>query len=179
MEEKVKALSKQLEEKKKEDELSDLKRIKREARDEAAKGVLANLDVLHQKLVLLESTASKINHKSKSEIAMVLACFQANKTVPAFAAKLVLKLLSTKEEEAILDKEQNLFKQFAMAPMPRAWHPDMYSSGAAFGPHIMQPPFSPWNRPQGLARPRMTQARGNGLCFRCKRPGHQIRDCPN
>lgn len=60
-----------MEEKKKEDELSDLERIKREARDEAAKGVLANLDVLHQKLVLLESTASKINHKSKSEIAMV------------------------------------------------------------------------------------------------------------
>ncbi len=76
------------------------------------------MDILHQKLILLESLAAKVEISKKSEISMILARFQANKPTPRFAAALVLELLSSKEEEAILDKEQKLMKQFGMSMAP-------------------------------------------------------------
>ena len=47
--------------------------MRREAKEEAAKGELANIDILNQKLVLLESMAVKLNHTSKTETTMILA----------------------------------------------------------------------------------------------------------
>lgn len=179
MEEKIDLLSKQLTEKKKEDEVTEFERIKREARDEAAKGVNVNVDVLHQKLILLESTAGKIGHKSKNEIAMILARFQANKAYPVFAASFVLQLLSSKEEETILDKEKKLLKQFGMSvPMQRPVLNDAVSMGAVFGPPLVSPYFQ-WPRPYGGPRPRFPPGRQGGLCFKCKMPGHVIRNCKN
>ncbi len=50
--------------------------MRREAKDEAAKGVAVNVDILHQKLILLESLAAKVEISKKSEISMILARFQ-------------------------------------------------------------------------------------------------------
>lgn len=178
MEEKLESLSKKLEEKKKADEVAELDRIRREAKEEAAKGDMANIDVLNQKLVLLESMAAKLNHGSKKEMTMILSRFHANKSNPGFAAHLILKLLSTKEEESILDKEQKMLKQYAYPGMPmRPW---------GYGYDMLQvyPPqqasaFSPWLRPTVPPRMRPTPPRPASLCFKCKRPGHQIKFCPN
>ena len=175
-------MSKKLEEKKKTDEMAELERVRREAKEEAAKCELANMDVLNQKLVLLESLAAKLNHSSKKEMTMILSRFHANKYNPGFAANLILKLLSTKEEESILDKEQKMLKQYGYGAAPTlrplTYGYDAWQGSAYAPPHPT--PFSPWPRP--FVHPRMTRPTGpraNNLCFKCKKPGHQIRFCPN
>ena len=175
LEAKLEILAKKLEEKKSADELAEFERVRREAKEEAAKGELANIDILNQKLVLLESMAVKLNHTSKTETTMILSRFHANKANPGFAAQLILKLLSTKEEESILDKEQKMLKQYTYPGMVmRPWGQG-YDMLHAFPPqqHIpnWRPSFSPRMRPP-MMRP-------TGLCFKCKSPGHQIRNCPN
>lgn len=175
LEEKVETLSKQLDEKKKADELTEFERMRREAKDEAAKGVAVNVDILHQKLILLESLAAKVEISKKSEISMILARFQANKPTPRFAAALVLKLLSSKEEEAILDKEQKLMKQFGMSMAPGPQRPQLHDP--VWGAPAM-PTFAQWPRPPVGPPPRFPQARYPATCFRCKKVGHMIRDCP-
>lgn len=163
--------------------MAELERIRREAKEEAAKGEWTNIDVLNQKLVLLESMAAKLNHGSKKEMTMILARFHAHKSNPGFAAQLTLKLLSTKEEEGILDKEQKMIKQYAytypgMQLRPSGYHPYDTSMLQMYPPQ--QAGFSPWSRPFApFQRMRHPQPRMTNLCFKCKRPGHQIKNCPN
>ncbi len=174
LEQKVEILSKQLTEKKKADETSEFERVKREAKDEAVKGVGVNVDILHQKLILLESLAGKMELEKKSEITMILSRFQANKASPMFAASLVLKLLSSKEEEAILDKEQRLMKQFGMS-----MYPPRPQFDPSFGvPRAGSPALYGWARPAGPPPVRQPFARRPALCYRCQKPGHIIKDCP-
>ena len=58
--EKLDILSKKLGDKKKADELGDLERVRHEAKEEAAKREWDNMDILNQKLVLMESIAAKL-----------------------------------------------------------------------------------------------------------------------
>ena len=98
-------------------ELAEFERVRREAKEEAAKKQLANMDILSQKLLLLESMAVKLNHGSKTETTKILSLFHANTSNPGFAVQLILKLLSGKEEESILDKEQKMLKQYTYPGM--------------------------------------------------------------
>ena len=45
---------------------------------------------------------------------MILSRFHAHKATPSFVAHLVLKLVSNKDEESILEKEQKLMKHFGL-----------------------------------------------------------------
>ncbi len=56
----------------------------------------------------------------------------------------MLKLLSSKEEEAILDKEQKLMKQFGMSMAPGPQRPQLHDP--VWGAPAM-PTFAQWPRP--------------------------------
>ena len=73
-----------------------------------------NVDVLHEKLVTLENVARRTNNPSKEKMTMILSRFHAHKATPSFVAHLVLKLVSNKDEESILEKEQKLMKHFGL-----------------------------------------------------------------
>lgn len=111
--EKVERLEKELQEKKSSDEVSEFERAKRDVREEAQKAEV-NVDVLHEKLVTLENVARRTNNPSKEKMTMVLSRFHAHKATPSFVAHLILKLVSNKEEETILEKEQKLMKHFGL-----------------------------------------------------------------
>lgn len=201
LEEKVADLQRQLVDKKTADEASEVERARKEVKDEAMKADGANMEVLHERLIILENVARKANHDSKDKYTMILSRFHVNKSKPSFVAALVLKLLSSKEECLILDAEQKLKKIFdtntSSAMQTPAWgtpYANVFPNLATPGPSSafpgMQPTF-PWSAPyQPFAprgssssfspRPRMrTPFSGRPqLCFRCRRPGHLIRDCP-
>jgi hypothetical protein len=65
------------------------------------------IDILHEKLIVLENVARKRNHELKDKITLILSRFHIHKNRPAFVAALVLKPVCSKEEEAVLDKEPN------------------------------------------------------------------------
>ena len=111
--EKIEKLEKELKEKKSSDEASEFERAKREVREEAQKAEV-NVDVLHEKLVTLENVARRTNNPSKEKMTMILSRFHAYKATPSFVAHLVLKLVSNKDEESILEKEQKLMKHFGL-----------------------------------------------------------------
>ena len=136
------------------------------------------MDILSQKLLLLESMAVKLNHGSKTETTKILSLFHANTSNPGFAVQLILKLLSSKEEESILDKEQKMLKQYTCPGMVmRPWGQG-YDMFHAFPLQQHIPSFANW-RPSFMPRLRPPMIRPSGLCFKCKRPGHQISKCPN
>ena len=114
MEEKIDELERKLEQKKSEDEVSELQKAKRDVKEEAAKGAKVNIDILHEKLIAPEHLTRKNNSEMKDKIALVLSRFHVHKNNPTFAAALVLKLVCSKEEEVVLDKEQKLMKSFGL-----------------------------------------------------------------
>ena len=183
--EKLDVLSKKLEDKKKADEVGELERVRREAKEEAAKGDWANMDILNQKLVLMESLATKLNHSSQKEMTMILVRFHANKFCPGLASQLILKFLSTKEEKGILDEEQKTVKQYGYAhptamQMMRPYRYGHYDMQQMYPPQQQAPPFHPWARAvTPPPRMRYHAPRAGSLCFKCQKPGHQIRNCPN
>ncbi|CAC5394780.1 unnamed protein product [Mytilus coruscus] len=184
LEDKIADLEKKLEKKQADDELSEFERAKRDVKDEAAKGKV-DIDVLHERLILLYNLARKQNHDLKDKINLILSKFHIHKNRPNFAAALVLKLVCNKEEEAVLDKEQKLLKTFGLNDV----HSDNYNMqshnfklhepdfmGGSFGQtqghtYGMPPRFS--------GSPRRGRPRGNNhnLCFKCNKPGHFVRDC--
>lgn len=186
---KIDALEKKLKEKKETDDANDYDRAKREVKEEAGKSEV-NVDNLHEKLIHLESVARKINHESKEKITLVLKRFHIHKRQhPSFVGHLVLKLISSKEEESVLEKEQKMFKHFSMSyqggasSSPSAW-------GMGSAPYPQFPGSTPfW--PQGPAymhsqqrftppfRPRFRQAPpSRQICFKCNKPGHYVKNCP-
>ena len=70
------------------------------------------MDWLHEKLVTLEILSRKTNQADKEKMSMILMRFHAHKSKPSFVAALILKLVASKEEEVILEKEQKLLKYF-------------------------------------------------------------------
>ncbi|CAC5395698.1 unnamed protein product [Mytilus coruscus] len=122
LEDKIADLEKKLEKKQADHELSVFERAKRDVKDEAAKGKV-DIDVLHERLILLDNLARKQNHDLKDKINLILSRFHIHKNRPNFAAALVLKLVCNKEEEAVLDKEQKLLKTFGLNDV----HSDNYN----------------------------------------------------
>lgn len=111
---KIERLEKRLDEKSKKDEDTEFERLRREAKEEASKWE-ENVDTVHEKLLLLDNVARKTNHTMKEKISMAVTRFLYYKATPSFAANLVVKLLSTKAEEAVLVEEQKLIKCFGAA----------------------------------------------------------------
>ena len=109
--EKIQELEEKLDKKKEDDEISEFERTKRAVEEEVSK-TKVDIDILHEKLVVLENLATKRNHELKDKITLILSRFHIHKNRPAFAAALVLKLVCSKEEEVVLDKEQKLMKSF-------------------------------------------------------------------
>ena len=83
--------------------------------------------------------ARKTNNNCKERTAMIVARFNAHKSKPSFVAALVLKLLCSKEEEAMLEKEQTLLKCFGMGMQEhsKAMQPPCYAgfTNTPFAPH--------------------------------------------
>ena len=109
--EKIQELEEKLDKKKEDDEISEFERTKRAVKEEASK-TKVDIDILHEKLIAFENLARKRNHELKDKITLILSRFHIHKNRPAFAAALMLKLVCSKEEEAVLDKEQKLMKSF-------------------------------------------------------------------
>ncbi|XP_071148243.1 uncharacterized protein [Mytilus edulis] len=183
LEEKIAELEKKLEKKQAEDELSEFERAKRDVKDEAAKGKV-DIDVLHERLILLDNLARKQNHDLKDKINLILSRFHIHKSRPNFAAALVLKLVCNKEEEAILDKEQKLLKTFGFADDDNynMQSHNLYMHGQGFmGNSFGQAQGHSYGMsPRFTGPPRRGRGRGNShnLCFKCNKPGHYVRDCP-
>jgi len=196
---KIKELEKKVEEKANNDNMSEFDRAVRDTRSEASRTEV-NVDVLFEKLILLDSVARKTGNQQKEKIAMLLSRFHVHRSRPSFVATLVLKLMSTKDEEAVLDKEQKLLKSFGIAkeekpPVTKAPTTSTVSASAnvpaAFSwpgmPYHMPPqPFFYPGGPSAYATPR-PQSSGAGTrafrprapsCFRCHKVGHFVKDCP-
>ena len=104
-------MEEKLDKKKEDDEISEFERTKRAVKEEASK-IKVDIDILHEKLIVFENLARKRYHELKDKITLILSRFHIHNNRPAFAAALVLKLVCSKEEEAVLDKEQKLMKSF-------------------------------------------------------------------
>ena len=185
-------LQKLVEEKGQSSGLGEFERAHADAKVEASKKEV-NVDALFQRLVLLEGVARKIDHKDKAKYTMMLSRFHVHKEKPSFVAALVLKVLCTKEEEIILEKEQKLLKSFS-SDVKLGNHPDTTVRQPA--PTLPNPvwPMGMWQYPSpfmppsyGGPMPRFEhgqsyrpRARGTGsiVCYRCKKQGHIVRDCP-
>ena len=174
-------------------------------KEEAAKKEV-NVDLIHEKLVTLETIARKSSHGDQDKISMILRRFHAHKSNPSFMAALVLKLVSSKDEEAILEKEQRLLKHFKdrkgdpskdvtgsafhnASPFPAfnwgfggyGMMPQLQPSLPAPGPQST-PLFTPFMRPVSSVTSRSTRLGGSNrdiICYRCRKPGHMIRNCPS
>lgn len=136
---------------------------------------------------------------------MVVSRFQAHKTKPSFIATLVLKLLSTKEEEAVLEKEQKLLKCCGLGAEGEKKTGSLPANTPnASGMPGLAPPFGalPWtcfgnavpnfqsfeqglmsgtqmfHRPSLSPTPRHRQPFvGKQVCYRCNKAGHFAKDC--
>lgn len=194
MAEKLASLEKKIEESNKKEETTEFERAKQDVKDEAVKGDQVNVEILHEKLTRLEAIARKINHSSKEKISLLLSRYHIHKTRPSFAAVLVLKSVCSKEEEAMLDKEQKLMKTMNIDLGVTSfsghtnWSPYMgqmnnpWTWGQGF--HFQNtfpagrggPRFGP--RPAGT-RTRMARPPSKSqTCFKCLRIGHYVKDCP-
>ncbi|MES9884566.1 MAG: zinc finger CCHC domain-containing protein [Sedimenticola sp.] len=196
---KIEQLEKQLTDKQVGDSHSEYERQKRETKEEAGK-VEVNIDILHSKLILLESLARNANHPDKEKLSMLLSRFHVHKGKPSFVAAFVLKNLSTKEEELILDREQKLIKAFGIGnshTYTASNDSPMFSGSNLPGAHEWSwgspspGPVLPMPHPQRMSGPPHFQRRGGYqrfrfhqqspsklTCFRCQRLGHLVRDCP-
>lgn len=112
LEEKVLELEKNLTQKTDQDVLNEFDRAKREVKEEASKREKVNIDLLHEKLIVLERLSRKNDKICQEKISLILSRFHTHKSKPSFAAALVLKLICSKEEEIILVKEQKLLNNF-------------------------------------------------------------------
>jgi len=182
--EKIQELEEKLDKKKEDDEISEFERTKRAVKEEASK-TKVDIDILHEKLIVLENLVRKRNHELKDKITLILSRFHIHKNRPTFAAALVLKLVCSKEEEAVLDKEQKLMKSFGFmdnrdnlynvqSMLPSSHVPPGFM-GQFNHPYVPPPRFPEHRRP----RPRTQATPKLLLCFRCNKPGHFVRDCPS
>ena len=111
---KMSELERKMEEKKRLDDTTDFDRAKRELKEEAGKSEV-NVDLLHEKLIHLESVARRTNHEMKDKLELILKRFNVHKRQnPTFVGDMVLNQISTKEEESVLNKEQKIYKRFSM-----------------------------------------------------------------
>ena len=175
-----------------------------------------SLDSLHQKLVRLEDAARRAGHSSAKKYSMVLQRFTFYKSENRQqVGQLILSLLSTAEETAILEKERKFFKSTPAPPAQQhPWGPaaSPFPGQPQYG-GPMSPPVGPaqhWGPPPQWGSPaphengyfspaygaQQQRPRGSGgkrgsgrqpqqprqgqddTFFKCKRPGHFMRDCP-
>ena len=204
--EKITGLEKELREKKETDQQSEYDKAKKEVKEEATKKEV-NVDLLHEKLVTLENLSRKTNQADKEKMSMILRRFHAHKSKPSFVAALILKLVASKEEEVILEKEQKLLKYFKdqtdkpsekEKPTAQA-HEGMTPINWKLGPYSLMPQFPahmPLQMPPMPPMPPLTplmrsasnmHMKGNRqgagskdiVCYKCRKQGHIIRNCPN
>ena len=202
--ENIEGLEKQLKEKKESEEKSEFKKAKRQVKEKAAKKEV-NVDLIQEKLVTLETIARKSSFGDQDKISMILRRFHADKSNPSFVAALVVKLVSSKDEEAILEKEQTLLKHFKdqkvtpskdtagsvfhnASPFPAFnWGFGGYGMMPQLQPSLpapvpqSTPPFTPFMRPTSSVTMKSNRQDGSNrdiICYRCIQPCHMIRNCP-
>lgn len=138
----------------------------------------------------LEGVARKTNHEHKDKLSMILRRFHVHKRQhPSFVASLVLKLISSKEEESILDKEQKMLKNFGLG-FPGRDVVNQLPWGQGVMPYFQPQGFpSPYGFPSPNALPHSMfvpptrqKFRPNSpakqVCFKCQKAGHYVRNCP-
>ena len=136
---------------------------------------------------------------------MIFRRFHAHKSNPSFVAALVLKLVSSKDEEAILEKEQRLLKNFkdqkdkpgkSETASSSNRYVNMFPLNWGFGGYGMMPqllpalpsqgsqpapPFTHFMRPASSMTTKFNRQGGGHqevICYRCRKPGHMVRNCP-
>ena len=76
--EKLDELAKKVDDKKRIDDATDVDRANREVKEEAGKAEV-NIDLLHEKLIHLESVARRTEHESANKLNLILKRFNVHK----------------------------------------------------------------------------------------------------
>lgn len=143
--EKLDELAKKVDDKKRIDDATDVDRAKREVKEEAGKAEV-NLDLLHEKLIHLESVARRTNHESANKLNLILKRFNVHKKMsPSFVGSMVLEQISSKDEEAVLNKERKCYKQYNLV---YPWGPSNNATGWGYG-NMQNQMAGPNNSTQG------------------------------
>lgn len=167
-----------------------------------------NVDVLHQKLLTLDSALRESDHKDKNKVENVLHIFLRNKAL-GNVGRLVVSLMSSREEALLLERERKFMKAAEKGEGGKiSKTTKVESTGAPSFPGVM--PFSspqhamfpglPFSAPQmwqgqnmsgqGWGFPSMGHrpprrgfgqrpAGGKPRCFACGEEGHFARECKN
>lgn len=116
LKEKVESMCRLLEDREKRRHRDEVQEAEREAKEEAMKPpAQLQPDVLHQRLVRLDEAARRAAHPGVEKYNIVLQRFAFNRDSPK-VGQLVLNLLSTREEAALLEKERKFLKRCPTQP---------------------------------------------------------------
>lgn len=128
------------------DEVAD---AERQAKEEAGKPqAVFQPDTLQQRLIRLDEAARRVNHPNTERYNLVLQRFTHNRSAPE-VGQLVLTLLSTKEESALLEKERKFLKKSAPKPTAPTEHAHPNEPWA----QLAQQPQTPPGQNRALADP--------------------------
>ena len=176
----------------------DVEKALREVKEYASKRATElDKDVLFEKLIYLDTTARRTDHPLKDKVSFALSRFNKYRNTEV-VAQVMVGLLCTKEESALLAQEQRVLKAHKLLDAKgekkeEKGKADKSSDSAGNNfPQSPNPFPYPWpmwpnqdgqqgwrsgSRGRGNRGQRGGSTRPRGACFLCGSPSHYMRDC--
>lgn len=108
--EQVTAMAKLIDDRDRRNQRDEVAEAERQAKEEASKPqAFLQADMLQQRLIRLDEAARRVGHPNSERYNLILQRFTHNSSKPN-VGQLIMTLLSTKEESALLEKERKFLK---------------------------------------------------------------------